>query len=80
MSEKTEKNFRKIARNFKGRIELMRKTPLEKLESMFLEIYDLGMKDYIRIESERYPHKTRKEIILDMYEFHEKMKKRKWRK
>ena len=77
MEEVTDNNYRKIMRNFKGRIELMKKTPLENLEKIFLEIYDYGIKDYIRIEKKRYPKKSRKKIIIDMYKFHDKIRGRK---
>jgi len=55
----------------------MKKTPLENLEKLFLEIYDYGIKDYVRIEKKRDPKKSRKEIIIDMYEFHDKIRGRK---
>ena len=38
MTSESNTNFRKIARDFKGRIELMKKTELQKIESIFLEI------------------------------------------
>ncbi len=71
------KDFRKIARNFIGRIELMKKTPLKRLESIFLELYELGLQDYLKTEMVRFPDKSRKDIIRDMYKFHEKLKGRK---
>jgi len=70
-------NYRKIVRNFKGRIELMKKTPLKDLESIFLELYEFGLKQYIRVEKERFPEKSRKEIIIDMYKLHDKLRGRK---
>ncbi|MFX1500080.1 MAG: hypothetical protein ACFFDH_03850, partial [Promethearchaeota archaeon] len=60
MTAKSDNKFRKITRDFKGRIELMNKTDLKKIESMFLEIYELGLEDYIQKEKERYPNKTYK--------------------
>ena len=48
MTSESNTNFRKIARDFKGRIELMKKTELQKIESIFLEIYELGLQDYIQ--------------------------------
>jgi len=77
MTSESNNNFRKIARDFKGRIELMRKTELKKIESIFLEIYELGLQDYIQKEKERYPNKTHKEIIINMYQFHDKLRGRK---
>ena len=76
MTEQKPKNFRKLARDFKGRVELMNKTPLKDLESMFLELYEFGVNEYIRTEKEQNPNKSRKEIIINMYKFHEKMMKR----
>ncbi len=74
MSSEEDLKFRKNARDFKGRIERMKHTPIEVLESMFLELYNYGIKEFIRKEMERYPNKSRKEIIIDMYKMHDKLK------
>ncbi len=76
MTSESNTNFRKIARDFKGRIELMKKTELQKIESIFLEIYELGLQDYIQKEKKRYPKKSHKEIIIDMYQFHDRLRGR----
>ena len=76
MTSESNTNFRKIARDFKGRIELMKKTELKKIESIFLEIYELGLQDYIQKEKKRYPNKSHKEIIIDMYQFHDRLRGR----
>ncbi len=77
MTSKSNTKFRKITRDFNGRIELMKKTDLKKIESIFLEIYELGLQDYIQKEKERYPGKTHKEIIINMYQFHDRLRGRK---
>jgi len=77
MTSESNNNFRKITRDFKGRIELMKKTELKKIESIFLEIYELGLQDYIQKEKERNPDKTHKEIIINMYQFHDRLRGRK---
>jgi len=77
MTVNSNNNFRKIARDFKGRIELMKKTTLRKIESIFLELFELGLQDYIQKEKERFPDKTHKEIIISMYKFHDKLRGRK---
>jgi len=69
--------YRKLVRNFKGRVELTKKTPLKDLENMLIEIYDYGIKDYIRIEKKMHPNKSRKEILIEMYKLREKLKGRK---
>lgn len=74
MEEVTNNNYRKIMRNFKGRIELMKKTPTEDAVKIFFEICDLGINNYIRIEKERFPNKSIKEIVLEMHNIHEKTK------
>lgn len=76
MTSESNINFRKIIRDFKGRIELMKKTELKKIEAIFLEIYELGLQDYIQKEKKRYPDKSHKEIIIDMYQFHDKLRGR----
>ena len=76
MTSESNTNFRKITRDFKGRIELMKKTELKKIESIFLEIFELGLQDYIQKEKKRYPDKSHKEIIIDMYQFHDKLRGR----
>ena len=76
MTSESNTNFRKITRDFKGRIELMKKTELKKIESIFLEIFELGLQDYIQKEKKRYPDKSHKEIIIDMYQLHDKLRGR----
>ncbi len=68
---------RKAARDFKGRIELMKKETLESVESLFLELFELGLNDFIQKEKEKYPDKTHKEIIIEMYQFHDRLRGRK---
>lgn len=68
---------RKVVRDFKGRIELMKTTTLEKLESLFLELFELGLKHFIQREKERFPDKTHKDIIINMYHFHDRLRGRK---
>ncbi len=77
MKSDIDKNYRKIVRNFKGRVDLMKKTPLKELEKMFIEMYDYGIQDYIRTEKSIHPDKSDKEIILEMYKLREKLKGRK---
>lgn len=77
MTSELNTKFRKIARDFKGRIELMKKTDLKQIESIFLEIYELGLQDYLQKEKERNPDKTHKEIIINMYQFHDRLRGRK---
>ena len=68
MQEITDENYRKIVRNFKGRMEFMNKTPTI---------------DAVKTEKKRFPDKSIKEIILEMHKFHEKLKamgrKNKWK-
>ena len=82
MVKLTDKNFRKIQRDFKGRIEFMKRTPLKKLVKVFFELCNFGIKNYVETEMKRFPNKSIKEIIIDMNRFNEKMKlgrKEKWK-
>ena len=74
MSPKTERMFRKKVRDFKGHIQMMNKTPLKDLENLFLEIHENALQDYITTERKRNPQKSRKEIIIEMYQLHDKLK------
>jgi len=74
MPETNEDKYRKIVRNFKGRMEFMNKTPTEDAVKIFFEICDLGINNYIRIEKERFPNKSIKEIVLEMHQYYEKKK------
>jgi len=76
MPETNDNNYRKTVRNFKGRMEFMNKTPTKDAVKIFFEICDLGINNYIRIEKERFPNKSIKEIVLEMHKFREKIKKR----
>lgn len=78
MTKNFNKNYRKLARNFKGRVELTKKTPLKDLEKLFIEMYDYGLENYIKTEMKNHPKMSQKEIILGMYELHKKMKGRKY--
>ena len=53
----------------------MKKADLEKLESLFLELYELGLQDYLLKEKERFPQKSHKEIIIGMYRFHDRIRR-----
>jgi len=83
MPETIDNNYRKTVRNFKGRMEFMNRTPTEDAVKIFFEICDLGINNYIRIEKERFPNKSIKEIVLEMHNIHEKTKtigrKKRWK-
>ncbi len=74
MPETNDNNYKKTVRNFKGRMEFMNKTPTEDAVKIFFEICDFGINNYIRIEKERFPNKSIKEIVLEMHKFREKKK------
>lgn len=74
MDSQEENNFRIISRDFKGKVELMKKIPLEDLEKMFSEYYDEGIKSYLKVEKKRHPNKKKKEILIEMYNLSEKLK------
>ncbi len=68
-------NFRKLARDFKGRIELMKKIPIETSISLFFELCNFNLNNYIKTEKQRYPSKSIKEIMMSMYKFNKKIKR-----
>jgi tryptophanase len=72
MKSELNNNFRKIARDFKGRIELMKKIPLKTSTSLFFELCNFNLNNYIKIEKERYPDKTINDIIIKMYKIKNK--------
>ncbi len=74
MAEQSEKEYRKISRDFKSLIELTKKTSQEELTKIFFEMCNLGLNSYIETEKERNPDKSVKEIIIDMYKFHDELK------
>jgi hypothetical protein len=74
MPETNEDKYRKIVRDFKGRMEFMNRTPPEDAVKIFFEICDIGINNYIRIEKERFPNKSIKEIVLEMHNIREKTK------
>ena len=73
---KEDKMYRKNSRDFKGRIQHMKNTKLEKLENLFLELYEINLNDYIEMEKKRNPNLTRKQLIVNMYKFHDKIRGR----
>ncbi|MCK4779603.1 MAG: hypothetical protein KAT57_05420 [Candidatus Lokiarchaeota archaeon] len=76
MTSEPNKNFRKIARDFKGRIELMKKIPIETSISLFFELCNFNLNNYIKTEKERYPNKSIKDIVIKMYKINKKIKQR----
>ncbi len=74
MRTEKDKTYRKISRDFRGKVELMRKIPLKDLEQMFSEYYDECIENYLRCEKKKHPNMTDKEILIGMYELSEKLK------
>jgi hypothetical protein len=74
MNTETDIQFRKISRDFKAKVEFMKKTPLEDFEKMISEYYDEGIATYLRIEKEKHPDMTEKEILVERYKLREKLK------
>ena len=77
MKSDSNKNYRKMVRNFKGRIELINKISQEDSLNLFFEMCDFFLNNYIKTEKERFPNKPIREILLDMYKNHEKTSGRK---
>lgn len=76
MTSEPNKNFRKIARDFKGRIELMKKIPIEISISLFFELCNFNLNNYIKTEKKRFPNKTIKDIIMEKHKIEKKIKLR----
>ena len=77
MKTNINKNYRKISRDFKGRIELMNKIPRDVSIKLFFEMCDFFLNRYIEVEKERFPKKDVRNILIDMYKNHEKISGRK---
>ncbi len=75
MTSELNNKFRKRARDFKGRIELMKKIPIETSISLFFELCNFNLNNYIKTERERYPHKSIKEIIIETIKINKKIKR-----
>ncbi len=73
----SEKKYRKISRDFKNQVELAKRTPVEILEKMLVELHDFYIQNYMKTEREKHPEKSRKEILIEMYQLREKLKGRK---
>ena len=67
MRSELDKDFRKKARNFKGRIDLMKKIPINNSISIFFELCNFNINNYLNIEKERFPNKLFKEIVFEMH-------------
>lgn len=74
MLKNEEKKYRRAHWGFKGRIKLMKETSLKELEEMFLEMHEMALQQYLDSEKKRFPDKTRKEIIVEMYKLHDKLR------
>jgi len=71
-------NYRKISRDFKYKIRLMNKIPVEDSISLFFEMCNINLENYIIVEKQRFPTKSTKEIILNMHKKRDTIKKRKF--
>ena len=80
MKTKEEREHRKLSRDFKGKVELAKKTPLSDLEEMFSEYYDECIEFYLRIEKEKHPNISEKEILIGMHKLSDKLKGKKHNK
>ena len=80
MKSDSDKNYRKMVRNFNGRIDLMNRLPQEDSVNLFFEMCDFFINNYIKAEKERFPNKPIREILLDMYKYREKTSGRKIKK
>ncbi len=72
-------NYRKISRDFKRKIELMNKIPVEDSINLFFEMCNINLESYIKVEMQRFPTKSTKEIVLSMHEKRDLIKRRKKR-
>jgi len=73
MKSELNKKYRKITRDFKGRIELMKRIPIETSISLFFELCNFNLNNYIKTEKERYPNKSIKDIVIKMYKINKKI-------
>jgi len=76
MASELNKNYRKKTRDFKGRIELMKKIPKETSISLFFELCNFNLNNYIKTEKERYPNKSIKDIITKTFKINKKIKEK----
>lgn len=67
MESRSNISFRVKSRDFKGRIELMNKIPIETSISLFFELCNFNLNNYIKTEKKRYPNKSLKEIVIKMH-------------
>lgn len=67
MERRINNKFRKISRDFKRRIELMNRIPIETSIALFFELCNFNLNNYIKTERKRYPNKSLKTIIMKMH-------------
>ena len=82
MKDLKEDFYRKTRRDFKSRIDLMKKMNPENAVNLFFEMCDFGLNNYIETEKQRYPNKSIKKIIREMHERQnnlKKMRRKKWK-
>jgi hypothetical protein len=79
MTSKIIKNQRKLARNFKIRVEMTENTPLNILEEMLIEMFDEGVNQYLKKEKKKNPEKSQKQILIEMYRLRERLKGRRYK-
>jgi len=75
MLKKKKEDFRKISSDFQERINFIKRIPSDVATKLFFELCDFHLHNYIATEKKRFPEKSIKEIIIEMYERHNKLKK-----
>jgi hypothetical protein len=76
MTTDNNRNYRKLSRNFKNKIMLIKRIPLEDNINLFFEICDLNLRNYIDTEKKRFPEKSIKKIIIEMHQKRDNLMRR----
>lgn len=63
----------RVIRDLTLKIQAMENVPQDDLTSLFLEMCDLGIDTYVRVEKERFPSKTRTQIMKEYYQEREEI-------
>jgi len=66
----------RVIDDLKLKMAIANRTPLDKLVGIFFEMCDIGRELYVQAEREKFPNKSRKEIILDYYRMQSQLSNR----
>jgi hypothetical protein len=66
----------RVIDDLKIKMDIANRTPPDKLVQLFFEMCSIGRELFVQSEQEKFPNKSRKDIILDYYRMQNQLSNR----